>query len=198
MSDSEDLSNNPYWHPEVKTHVVKTDEVRYLVFEVHNIVLSSMTLCGMVDPDNEDDEPTLVEALHYNLAEMELSTKVLKIAVAMRTADDSIGQPDGHEGYIDARSRIDKAQGFCDVFEPKGNKSFGFRDVCNKIIHAQDVRPVYDKNDDLPDERTRWGMSGTLELAGTAFQKPWSIGVSLIPFLEAVLELLYFIDESYC
>lgn len=84
--------DNPYWHPEEKNHTVNGDDIRLLAFDIFNIVRASMSMMGdglHEQPDEDDDrEPSPVEALHYLYAEPELSKKLLQLSILLRTLDD--------------------------------------------------------------------------------------------------------------
>lgn len=187
---------NPYWHPEEKNHVVDFDEVRSLSFDVFNIVRTSMSMMGQGEPNDsdEDGEPTSVETVHYQLAEVELSKKLMRIAVLMRTLDD-YWSDGGHEDYVKKLADLNNDSGVGWVVKSKNVEDLSLREAFNKIIHAADIRLVYETEDDKDKDTARWGMDGQLELNGQHRKEKWEVTVNLFPFLEAVIDLVDFVDD---
>jgi hypothetical protein len=70
------------------------------------------------------------------------------------------------------------------VFE---NATLTLREICNKIIHASDFRPVYHNDDRDRDEPSVWGMTGEIEIQGTHQKMDWSISIYVNSFLDACL-----------
>jgi len=186
---------NPYWHPQYKPHIVEPDELRLLAFEIFGIVRASMSMAGSgMEPDEDEDlEPTELEQLFYKSAETELSKKLLRLAVLMRTLDDYFA---GDEDYAEAMAEFKDQIGAAFEWEKSPESEFTLRDAFNKIIHAVDVRPVYHSDDDRENEHARWGMDGQLELEGTWQGKKWHVVVNMIPLLEAVVALADFIETD--
>jgi hypothetical protein len=94
--------DNPYWHPEEKSHVINSDDVRMVAFEVFNIVRASLSMMGdgSADEDGEEEKaPSQIEQLHYELAEIKLSKALLQLAVMVRTVDD-FWTDYGHQDYV--------------------------------------------------------------------------------------------------
>ena len=182
---------NPYWHDYTKPHVVDFDEVRDLCFEAFAILQASRSLMGL--PADE-----IGGALHegfFREAEPRLSNAFLQLAVSIRTFEDSIAET---EVAADYKMLLDK------ILEPEQLGSIGrgtggdrgditLRDVCNKIIHAEDFRPTYDNGSNPRDEDFSWGMTGIIEIAGRAFGKPWDVWL----FAEEVLETCIKIADHF-
>ena len=194
---------NPYWHPEVKPHSVDTESVRALLFEIYNLITTSASLPGQGGGHKEEEdgieiepgEPIQpIEALHYQLAERELSRKLLQTAMMLRTLDDIYANAEGNEGYVAAMKVID-TRDTVGCFSSSKTKDLRFREACNKIIHAQDIRPVYDSDDDRHWAHAKWGMDGTLELEGTQRGMEWEVVIYMPPFLNAAVDILNAIDE---
>jgi len=187
---------NPYWHPEEKNHIVNPDEVRELAFDVFNIVQSSMSMRGRGAPkdEDEDSEPTSIVHMHYELAEYQLSSKLLRIAVLVRTLDDYWSSW-GHEDYVKAVANLNRRTDIGTLTVKEKSTDLTLREAFNKIIHAADVRPVYETEDDRDDEHARWGMDGQLELSGEFKKGKWGALINLLPFLDAVVDLLKVVEE---
>ena len=68
------------------------------------------------------------------------------------------------------------------------------REACNKFIHAQEVRAIYEKVTREEDEQElrRWYLTGEIELTGTLGKKSWNAVLYVPPFLETVLDRIGF------
>jgi hypothetical protein len=69
------------------------------------------------------------------------------------------------------------------------------REALNKIIHARDVRPVYDSEDSRDDPNARWGMDGQIELEGALRKAEWQATVNIFELLDGAVELIDLVDE---
>lgn len=183
----EQIKRNPYWHEEVKPHAIDFDEIRILVLESLHVVLASHHVISLEDSDEKGElkgnavlSPLI--KLHHERAEAILSKNLLKLSIYMRTLDDLIGaEPE----YIKARDIVSEGPGI--KFDGMGD--LNFRDCCNKIIHAEDVRFVYESNDEEGDDE-RWYLEGTLELVGSYGKESWSVAIYIISFLESILNII--------
>ena len=190
---------NPYWHPEEKSHVINTDDIRSVAFDVFTIVRSSLSMVGLSGVDEEDREektPSPIEHLHYELAEIKLSKALLQIAVMVRTVDD-FWTDYGHEDYVAKVETLNKDNSFGTQTIGDKTSDLSLREALNKIIHARDVRPVYDSEDIRDDPEARWGMDGQLELKGAMRKIEWQATVNIFELLDGVVELIDQIDELY-
>lgn len=66
------------------------------------------------------------------------------------------------------------------------------RECCNKIIHTDDFRPVYD-DDSQPRDEGVWYMTGDIELEGKKGKASWKVSIGMFKFLEAMLEITSFL-----
>ena len=66
------------------------------------------------------------------------------------------------------------------------------REACNKIIHCEDFRPVYD-NGSEPRDAGVYYLTGEIELEGRKGAKLWLVSVDLFNFLEGVIETAHFL-----
>jgi hypothetical protein len=74
---------------------------------------------------------------------------------------------------------------------------FGLREACNKVIHAREIRPTYDRIDrtvieGCDDEETLIFLTGEVELKGQHNAKTWEGSIYIQPFIETVLERISF------
>lgn len=189
------VMENPYWHPEEKPHIVNTDDVRLLAFNIFNILRASLSVAGSrtYAEDGDDEEGDLItpsDKLHYDYAEVQLSKSLLQFAVLMRTLDD-YWLDYGHGDYLNKIEKINRD----DAVGSLNSEDLSLREAFNKIIHARDVRLVYDSDDDRNDPDARWGMDGQIELQGELRGKKWEVVIYVENLLDTALELIDFVDE---
>jgi hypothetical protein len=187
---------NPYWHPDEKSHIVNTDDVRLLAFDIFNIVRASMSMmgAGIEAEHGETDAPTPSEEVHYLYSEIQLSKSLLHFAVLMRTLDDYWSDY-GHEDYNQKIVELNRDSKFGTLLFDEKPAGFTLREAFNKIIHARDVRPVYHTDDDRSDPSARWGMGGQIELQGELRGKKWEVAINVFGLLDAALELIDSVDD---
>jgi hypothetical protein len=185
---------NPYWHHFVKAHQIELEEIKHLVFEIYNIVSASIQLQGDgMTEEHERAAITATQKLHFEMAETVLSKRMLQLALLIRTLDDVMDQFVEPEQYRVFRATMEKEfLGFGAVFEGDDSITNSIRECCNKIIHAQDFRPVYETNDERDDPNVRWGMVGSIEIRGRQGKKDWWITLNVFDFLEGALKLAQF------
>jgi hypothetical protein len=80
-----------------------------------------------------------------------------------------------------------------------GKDKFSLREACNKIIHAKEVRLIYERADQyvIESENSKlgqdiWYLTGEIELSGKLKGKEWQSVLNTQPFLETVLGLIKF------
>jgi hypothetical protein len=184
---------NPYWHEAFKPHLTDRGEIRRLCFEIYNIVTASMSRQGGGFPEYEDPKFPEIDSLCFGMAEVELSKRLLRLALLVRTFDDTLRRGEDSAEYANRSKRIEEEHGdFGDVFEGLPDITNTIRECSNKIIHAEDVRPVYDTQDDSNDPKAMWGMNGTIELEGLRGRGGWKIVIYIHSYLEGILELIKF------
>jgi len=189
---------NPYWHDQYKPHQTDRIDIRLLCFEINCVVSTSIGQQGSGMAPDEDDprEITILDELCFKMAESELSKRLLKLALLVRTFDETMTRSEKVESYLAHRNRIElQHEVFGQVFKGAENSTKTLRECSNKIIHAEDVRPVYDTDDSRNAPYAMWGMTGTLELEGRRGEAEWSVSIYLKTYLEGILELIQF-DES--
>lgn len=144
--------------------------------------------------EQEDKAPSLIEQLHYDMAEIKLSKALLQLAVMVRTVDD-YWTDYGHEDYVAKVAALNKDSSFGTLTIGEKTSELNLREAMNKIIHARDVRPVYDSEDSRDDPEARWGMDGQLELMGALRKAEWRATVNIFELLDGVVELIDLVDE---
>lgn len=153
------------------TYCIGTDHIRALAIRCHALDLqfdrlfNEETICGYSD--------TIYQT--YNRL---LSTSLLNLAISIRVSLNS--QPE--------YSSLDSGIMNCGLFEdegPHGNGLFSLKDVCDKLIHAEQIFKPIEK-----------GVEGACcTLVGTHHGKQWELGLGVQILTEYVLMFLEKIDE---
>ncbi|MBR2120343.1 MAG: hypothetical protein V4458_15950 [Pseudomonadota bacterium] len=182
--------SNPYWTTEGQSHQVSLDEIELLCFWALNIVGASGVLPGQIDLDDEDDAKECRSSKLYQLSqrfsEARLLDHLLKIAILVRTFDDLLRSS---ENKKEAYEKHRNAVGDNHYIGSLDESDLTIREACNKIIHASELRAVYDRIDDRDDW---WQLTSEVELKGLIGNSEWNAVLHVFEFLEGVLELVSF------
>jgi hypothetical protein len=133
-------------------------------------------------------------ALHIELSDVQLRKHLLQLALFVRTYDDLMRDSEDAEAYNEHASKFDGD----DTLGWISEGPLGLREACNKIIHAQEIRPAYDRLDRTvvdgqdDNEETLIFLTGEVELRGMRNGKSWEGAVDLTAFIETVLERISF------
>ncbi len=149
---------------------IGTDHIRALAIQCHALDLqfdrlfNAPSICGYSDRI-------------YKTYNRLFSTCLLNLAISIRVSLKA--EPE--------YSRLDTGISSCGIFEGRGphdNDSFSFKDVCDKLIHAEQIfKPI---------ER---GVKGArCKLIGSYRGKPWELGLGVQILCEYVLKWLDEID----
>jgi len=185
---------NPYWHPHNKPHIFepdKVDELCLVAFEVFStsLAIENYWVDDTVDSDEEPgfEYPRLV-AKHQKDAEAKIASTLMILAITYRALEDQL---EGDEGFrIFKTSRANTFEGKLTYHVGQGGTTL--REACNKVIHTEDFRPVYD-NGSMPRDEGVWGMDGRIELEGARGGKVWQVQLGLLDFLEAMADIADFV-----
>jgi len=192
--------DNPYWESHGQEHYVNIHTIKSLCFELTNIFEASMALSEeMTASEYADAKPAKIEnfplvELHQELAFKKASELLLQLALLVRTYDDQMKSSDDSEKYLEF-SKVNDSGDYIGILQ--GADKFYLREACNKIIHAQEVRPIYERatqyviesdNENLGQDV--WYMTGEIELSGKFRGKKWEAVLHLQPYLETVLGLI--------
>jgi hypothetical protein len=186
-------SENPYWHSVGQTHSIDLDGVRQVCLEIYNIFAASGALAGefeFADGDGDVGYPAL-RALHHAYAEPRALELILRLAMLVRTYDDIMGQSEISEAYA---KHVEVTSGEDYIGDLEGG-TLSLREACNKIIHAQEIRPIYDdveRDGEDGSIKKIWHLRGEIELGGMLHKKKWSAVLYVPPFLEIVLDRIAF------
>lgn len=185
--------DNPYWHSEGQSHPIDIEAIRSLCFEIFNIFAASAAIAGELEFADEDDDPSnsSLLQLHHEVAEKRALELLLRLCMLVRTYDDVMSQSKHAESYT---KHAEQTNGDGELGALDGGQ-LSLREACNKVIHAREVRPIYDDvtRDAEGEEESKslWHLSGEIELNGTQNKKAWEAcymsGRSLKPSLTALL-----------
>jgi len=113
----------------------------------------------------------------------------------IRTYDDIMAASDAAEAYATHAKETDVSDYIGTLSE---DGKFDLREACNKVIHAQEIRPLYERVDrtvlegkDAPDQDV-WYLTGEIELKGKHRGKAWEAVLYIQDFIETVLERVSF------
>ena len=190
MTPSKSFSN-PYHHPFLKPVVVDFKEVAELAQNCFEIIFASQSIPSLWVDDLEGLEerndwafPTLVHR-HLQTAEGRLSRALVKLAILYRVLDDQLADDENYNEFQTSQQTL--LGPFLVIYEG-GAIPDTLREACNKIIHCEDFRPVYDNGGEGP-----FYMDSTLELEGTRGAKNWHVGVNLLNLLEGIVDTTNFL-----
>jgi hypothetical protein len=184
---------NPYHHPCLKPHVFDHEAVSNLCRDCFEIAMATFGVGALWNEDLVEFKETpdwsfpLLVAQHQKTAEARISSILLSLAATYRALDDQLSEVIEFEDFI--RKQKEDHVNFLTVY--KGNVRDSLRECCNKIIHAEDIRPVYD-NSNEPQGEGKYHMTGTIELSGVFGKAEWVVSFGLFEFLEAMLETVDF------
>ena len=178
---------NPYWQRETKQHSPDLDRAKELCFVAMCVFESSPQVRALPKAYRRTSR---LWKLHDRMAERRLVQTLLELAVIVRTFDDQ-------KRHGDATLYADFKKSICpDGVGRLGEQSLSLREACNKIIHADDLRPIYEDSEVENEETGRqdqyWYMTGEIELKGVRGNKPWDAYFDIRTFLEGCLDLLSF------
>lgn len=195
--------DNPYWSSDGQKHHVDLEAVRLLCFELVSIFEASRSLADGIESQESEEEVELTEAdvplvrLHQRYAFVQASKALLQLALMVRTYDDQMRESDRAEKYAEHVGNVDDVR-YSGVLI--GIENLSFREACNKIIHAQSVRPLYERVDRTVTNALEtgkigqdiWYLTGEVELSGLFRKARWELTLFLQPFLEVILDVVAF------
>lgn len=186
---------NPYWHEYYKPHSVDFDEIRHLCFVAFSIIGASRSLIGRSSEEISGN----IHLNFFEKAEITLTKTFLDIAVSMRTFEDILAAheiKEEYDSFINSNFDDDQLGSIDDGKDISDRKGLPFREVCNKIIHAEDFRYVYSNGSNPRDEDFAWGMEGTIELKGKLGKKTWDAWIFAEEFIEACMLISMHFDRD--
>ncbi|MPR06190.1 hypothetical protein [Microvirga tunisiensis] len=198
--------DNPYWFTKGKTHNIDLSTVRRMCFELTNIFSAGRELAEGFDAMEAEEgkrfdlsqAPLL--ALHMELAEDQACNLLLQMVLLVRTYDDVMKNSGSSKAYV-AHATQTSGKGYIGGYSQDGQDfDLNLRQACNKIIHALEIRAVYERIDRTValDEHGQeldqevWYLTGEIEMVGTDQGKPWEAVVHAPALLEIVLDRIAF------
>ena len=195
--------DNPYWSSDGQRHHIDLESIRLLCFELLSLFEASKSLTEEFDLVESEGERELTEAdvpllrLHQRYAFVQTSKALLQLALVVRTYDDQMRESERAEDYARHIKEHDDGH-YIGTFH--GSEEFSLRESCNKIIHAREVRPLYERVDRVFTDAVRdgkegqdiWYLTGEIELNGKHLGKDWQAVLHLQPFIEVVLAVVEF------
>lgn len=191
-------NENPYWSAYYKSHVFDAVDVSNLCREGAHIILATRSLSSLWSSDLKDmgEEPDwsfpLLVGEHQQYSETGLFAILLKLAASYRSLDDQLSEVDEFQSF--ANKLLKDTGGFLTSYGEIDVKD-SLRECCNKIIHADDIRPVYG-NDGDDRETGVWYMTSDIELTGKLRKKEWVVALNGLQFFEAMLETVQFLNVT--
>jgi hypothetical protein len=195
--------DNPYWKTSGRTHHLDIESIRRLCFEIISLIEASAPLAQNFEAAELDAERSLdladypLLALHLEIAEREVSQLLLQLCLMVRTYDDILVASDAAEAYA---AHAKKTDGTNYIGTLSGYGKFDLREACNKVIHTQEIRALYERIGRAYAEPKRkgvleqdvWYLTGEIELKGTQRGKTWDATLHTQDFIETVLERIAF------
>ncbi|WP_148283354.1 hypothetical protein [Reyranella massiliensis] len=185
---------NPYHRTSIKPHYLDRSLAQTMCFDIFNILSASRELASEFEMSESGDGDIRTSSnfkLHHLLAESRLSQLLLQLAVFVRTFDDVLSIGEHSEPYA-KHSAATQGENYIGTLD---GGDLRLREACNKIIHAEDFRPVYDhsvREDNDGVEQRAWYLTDEIELTGTSYGKHWEATLNTSNFLEIVLDRIAF------
>ncbi len=191
---------SPYWQTEGQGHHLDLSGLKLICFELLNLIEASRAVVQRFDDMEAEEERRFdtktqpLIALHIELSDVQLRKHLLQLALFVRTYDDLMRDSEYAKAYNERTLKFDGDDALGWISEGR----LGLREACNKIIHAQEIRPAYDRLDRTviegqdDNEETLIFLTGEVELKGMHNGKDWKGAIHLTPFIETVLERISF------
>jgi hypothetical protein len=196
--------DNPYWYSEKHSHVIDLAAIRLNAFHLMNIFLASQPLASEHRLDDPEDN---LANLHWEFYRTEITRLLINIAINTRVFDDQMKSSDRRDKYLRHCDRVDTGD-YIGIFQEneKNQERFKVREACNKIIHAETVRPIFERGDfphysmdeidDSDEDYEWWYLTGEIEMRGSRIFKGetvnWFVNLFVPPYIETVIDLISF------
>ena len=192
--------DNPYWYSKKATHFIDKDRITILCFEILNLFAASKNIAlSLQDPYYEDDvflnkDIDIEDSTHLKLFSMygskQISNLLIQIAILVRLFDDQTKTSKKSAKYIEHLNALNVQYTIGSYSE---KNTFSLRDACNKIIHCDTIRPIYDSLDGISkNEPNFYYLSGSIELTGKENRKKWTANLYLQCYIDLVMDLICF------
>ena len=190
--------DNPYWYSENNTHAIDRDVIRLQAYHLLNLFLANY---GLACEHRFDDPKDTLGQLHQDFYLSEITRLLVSIAVSVRMLDDQLKGGEDHAASRKFVGEVDTGDyigSYSEGAEPKPR--FGVREACNKILHAETARPLFEEGgephasyEESEEEYRWWYLTGEIELTGhRQHGVKWECCLYVPPFLDVVLEVVSF------
>ncbi|MBW4636063.1 MAG: hypothetical protein KME30_30535 [Iphinoe sp. HA4291-MV1] len=196
--------DNPYWYSEKYSHVIDLAAIRLNAFHLMNIFLASQPLASEHRLDDPEDN---LANLHWEFYRTEITRLLINIAIYTRIFDDQMKSGEYQNKYLKYCARVD-TRDYTSIFQENGEnqEKFNVREACNKIIHAETVRPLFergdfthftiDEMDNLDEDYDWWYLTGEIEMTASRKIKGetvnWFVNLFVPAYIETVIDLISF------
>lgn len=185
-------------------HRVDIDSIHQNLFLLLNICYAAQAFAQNHDLESSDGLEIVDGQYYFGWLRFTLSDKLIDIAAKTRIildmvrAEEESYRADGEKFSVDSRA-LDRK--ICDQyiigFFIGADDPVTLRESCNKIIHALDIRPIFEKSDEdhvldeESDDKRDWKYwKGILELRGQKGKDEWCFTLHLGQFCVALEELI--------
>ena len=176
---------NPYWDEYEKPHFIDMESILDGLFKLHCVYLASSTYMG-----REAEEIDEFDEIAMNRFESEISKLLLSISISIRVYDEFVMNTDLSDQYHEKMKSMEEIFDIgVSIPYPEAR---AIRIACNRIIHAREVRPVYDNGDNPRDSGVSWGMTGSVELVGSFNESDWHETISISDFVNTCMGIVAF------
>ena len=195
--------DNPYWYSDGQKHHINIETIEVLCFELLNIFEASRPIADnfkLQEVELEEEQTfenfPLIQ-LHQKHTLIQTSKILLQIALMVRTFDDQFKDFENGEAYKNYVEEIDDGH-YVGVMT--GHDTFNYREACNKIIHAAEVRPLYERIDresaaesgDKNLDQDIWYLTGEIDFCGKFHGNDWNATIHIQEFIEVILSVIRF------
>ncbi|WP_430469564.1 hypothetical protein [Thalassospira lucentensis] len=188
------LGQNPYHDPYVKPHPVDIKLLKRRCVEVLRVLVSGINDYNYTEYGESGVTKYFIAPNVFTenrkTVEADVVRGLMEIAIYVRTLDDICRILLKADLYTVVQNELNNT-GDLGVNYGKGAE-VTLRFCCNKIIHAQDVRPVYFMHDDSG----VWSMNGDIELIGFLNAEEWCVSINMFNFLEGVFKLCDVLEKA--
>ena len=199
--------DNPYWDSQHQSHVIDVQAIKLNAFHLLNIFESNRRLNEstkfeiseeyelhkQVKEDGKSNASLL--SLHYEFCNVEISRLLINIAINVRIYDEQMTSSSLSKAY---KRHINKVDDGNLIGCSSDSEKFTLRRTCNKIIHTNTLRPLYEKvdnwyvEDDQANEIDIWYLTGVIELSGKYKKDEWDSLLHVQAFIEVILDVVKF------
>jgi len=137
----------PSWYSENNTHAIDRVVIRLKAYHLLNLFHANQ---GLAYEHRFDDPKDTLGQLHQDFFLSEITRLLVSIAVSVRMFDDQLKGGTDSAAYVTFVGEVDTGGNIDSCSEGAEPKSrFSVREACNKILHAETVRPLLRKPTNL-------------------------------------------------